>query len=344
MPTTVTFRRQVDELLEEVVINNLKVLVVDDDECFRRLLERQLTNAGYAVAIAADGNEALRVIFDQGAQIVITDWMMSGMDGLALCRAIRESEVTGFIYTIVATALSDKDRVIDAFEAGADDFITKPVHVQELLARLKAGTRILTLEADLARQNRAVHKANAELALLANKLERMATTDELTGLANRRECLTRMADDWVVSVRRRQPFSCLMLDLDHFKRVNDTYGHDTGDEVLKYVATVLRRAARAGETVCRIGGEEFVVLCPLVALDEASKAAERLRAAVEAAPMSLAQGRLPLTLSIGVAERTEEMQTHEDLLNAADVALYEAKRSGRNCVRAAQLEPVVVGA
>jgi len=223
--------------------------------------------------------------------------------------------------------------VVEAFDAGADDFLANPPKKAELLARLKAAIRIIDLEAHLARQNREIHKVNAELTLLNRRLKEMAITDELTGLANRRVMIERLKSCWEAAVRRNQPLACLVMDLDHFKRFNDTYGHEVGDIVLKSVADTLTRNARSIEPVYRCGGEEFVILCPDTNAEQALVAAERLRAGIEKTEIRHGDYVLSATISIGVAERDPVSQSADDLLRLADAALYKAKAEGRNCVR-----------
>jgi diguanylate cyclase (GGDEF)-like protein len=310
----------------------LRVLIVDDDSSALRLLQHHLTSGGYEVVTATNGREAMEVLHREGPQIVITDWMMPEMDGLALCRAIRESECTGFVYVIMVTAHRDKAQTIEALEAGADEFLCKPVHREELLARLKAGTRILQLEEVLAQQHRKVHKTNAELAVLNERLERLATTDELTGLANRREAMRRLHELWALSVRNSEPLSCFLLDIDHFKRCNDAYGHDAGDAVLRSTAHLLKGSARAGELVSRVGGEEFLVLCPGSTARMAALGGDRLRRAVESHQIPCAGRSITVTISVGAAERDSTTSTPEELLRRADEAMYSAKKNGRNRV------------
>ena len=309
-----------------------RILVVDDDAFILSMLTKYLSDAGYEVLTASTGVEALRIIHSEGCPLVITDWMMPEMDGLDLCRAIRASEGVGFAYVIMLTAQTDEDSLAKAFDAGADDYLAKPCRKQELLARLKAGVRALTSEAKVAMQQLAIHKTNAELETLNDKLQRMATTDELTGLPNRREAMARLADYWAAANRADEPLACMMLDIDHFKRCNDTHGHDVGDAVLRDTARVLKRCARAGETVFRLGGEEFVVLCPGATTETAAVGADRLRAAVEANRIEQGRVSLGVTISVGVAERSHRSSSPDDLLKLADGALYEAKRSGRNRV------------
>lgn len=309
-----------------------RILVVDDDPSVLGMLTKYLGDAGYEVLTATNGVEALRIIHSEGCPLVITDWTMPEMDGLDLCRAIRSSEGVGFVYVLILTGRTEEDSLATAFDAGADDFLTKPVQKQELLARLKAGVRALTSEAKVASQQLAIHKANAGLATLNDKLRKMATTDALTGLHNRREAMNRLEDHWATADREDRPLACMLLDIDHFKRCNDTYGHDVGDAVLRDTARVLKRCARAGEAVFRIGGEEFVVLCAGATAVMASVGAERMRAAVEENRIEQGRMSLGITISVGVAERSHRTVRPDDLLKLADEVLYEAKRSGRNRV------------
>ncbi len=314
---------------------NRRILVVDDDPSVLRLLTKYLSDAGYDVLTATQGMEALRIVHSEGCQLVITDWMMPDMDGLEFCRAIRKSESAGFVYIIVLTGEADTASLSRAFDAGADDFLTKPCKREELLARLKAGVRAVVSEAKVASQQRAIHKTNVELATLNQRLQEMATTDELTGLYNRRKAMQRLAEHWSAADRLGQPFACLIVDIDHFKRCNDTYGHDAGDAVLRETARVLEGGARAGEVVFRIGGEEFLVTCPGATAEMAAVAAERLRAAVEAKQIVHGERTLGVTISVGVAAKSSDTASPDDLLKRADEALYASKRAGRNGVSVA---------
>jgi diguanylate cyclase (GGDEF)-like protein len=318
---------------------NRRVLVVDDDPAMLKLLSTHLCRAQYEVLTADNGQDALKILHREDVAVVLSDWSMPEMDGSQLCQAIRSSDGIGFVYIIILTAHSDKQRVVEALEAGANDFLSKPFHPQELLARLNAGMRIITLEADLQRQQRELHKANAELSMLNRRLEVMATTDELTELANRREAMYRLKSYWSMSTRHGQPLSCIMLDIDRFKQCNDRFGHDTGDVVLKQAAQAIRSATRAGDLPCRVGGEEFLILCPNATADQAFHAAERLRAAVEAVSIPAGDEIIHVTISAGVAERTEDTTDPSVLFRKADQALYQAKQAGRNRVVVANPQP-----
>jgi diguanylate cyclase (GGDEF)-like protein len=321
----------IPELNDNVEISR-KILIVDDDSDVRRLLVRYLTTDAYEVFEAASGEEAMHILMNEGPPIVITDWMMPHMNGLDLCRRIRTTEGIGLVYVIVLTALTEKDRLVEAFDAGTDDYLTKPVSKQELLARLKAGMRVVELETRLLKWNREIHKVNAEFAILNKKLERLATVDELTNLANRRHALAFLERCWEQARRHNHPLSCVTIDIDHFKRVNDTYGHALGDVVLSQVAQILDHNARAGDIAARMGGEEFLVICPQTDEQGAVAVAERIRSSVEETQISSGNVEINVTLSAGVARSTPNLQNPDDLIRAADDALYQAKRTGRNKV------------
>ncbi|MCH8252737.1 MAG: diguanylate cyclase [Planctomycetes bacterium] len=316
-----------------------KVLIVDDDPSALLLLERYLTDAGYEVALAENGERALHHVLHESPSFVITDWLMPGMNGLDLCRAIRGHEAVGFVYVIIITGNDSEDALVAAFTSGADDYLTKPCNKRELLARLRAGERIVSLERHLAKRTRDVFRysadmeiANQKLESAVRKLEYMATTDELTGLINRRAAMARLDQHWARSTRTGESLACIIIDIDHFKKVNDSYGHSVGDRALKGVASVLRSNARTEDSVCRIGGEEFLVLCPGTYAEDAAAAAERLRAAVQSNVIYVQSGELRVTVSMGVAERALDMANAEEMLAVADSALYTAKREGRNRV------------
>ncbi|MCB9855357.1 MAG: response regulator [Phycisphaerales bacterium] len=309
-----------------------RVLVVDDDVAQLRILGKYLSDAGYDVTTATNGLEAYQLIHAEGFQLVLTDWIMPKMDGIALCRAVRESDGAGFVYIIMLTGLEDAASLSSAFEAGADDFLSKSCRKEELLARLKAGVRAAASEVRVAQQRRALHKANAELATVNETLKRMATTDELTGLYNRREAMRRLEECWSMGDRHGQMLTCMMIDVDHFKRCNDTHGHDVGDAVLRAVAKAILCSVRSGEIVFRLGGEEFLVICPEAGVSDARSGAERIRADVEKLAIRHGQELIHMTISVGIAERDDTHTSIDELLKCADEALYRAKRTGRNRV------------
>ena len=331
------FQANSNRIMQDTRPKLLRVLIVDDDADSVALVSRHLSGTGYEVRTASSGDEAIEILASEGAPIVITDWIMPGMSGLDLCRAIRDREGIGFAYVIVLTAQTGEDQLVEAFEGGADDFLTKPFNHCELLARIRAGERIIQLRQDLEVRQWEVHRINAEMSIAHTKLaeaneqlNRLATTDELTGLWNRREAMSRLAESWSASVRRQSPLACIALDIDHFKNFNDVYGHAIGDTVLRAVAEALSSTVRSEEPVCRIGGEEFLVLCPDATEAQATIVAERLRKAVEQHVVRVDKLELAVTVSLGVAERTRTMTVPDELLRVADQALYAAKDAGRN--------------
>ena len=311
------------------------VVLAEDDAPTRALLTHQLERAGYKVIGCANGKEALNAIRRVGSGILIADWSIPQMDGLELCRAIRQMqqmEVLGIVYFILLTARSDKSDVVRGLEAGADDYLTKPYHWEELLARLRVGGRILGLQDELIHRQIEVHKVNAQMAVLNAKLEKAANTDTLTEMANRRHVFERLSELWSLAERHDHPIACVMLDVDHFKRVNDTHGHAAGDEVLKIVARIIAERVRRYDVCGRFGGEEFIIICPETTVEEAGKLAERVRAAIEARPVPVDDAFIAVRLSAGVAARRPEGTTPDAMIAEADAMLYHAKQNGRNQV------------
>jgi diguanylate cyclase (GGDEF)-like protein len=333
-------------MISEADPQQVRVLIVDDDPSTVQQLTGYLTEAGYAVLTAENGAEGLRILATEGAPVVITEWKMPQLTGLQLCRAIREHEGIPFAYVMMVTVRSDEEALTEAFEAGVDDFLTKPVSRREVLARMRAGERVLRLHQDVERKRLEAHLANAQQELIQRELEelnktlnRMAITDELTGLLNRREAMARLEEYWGAAQRHGHPMACIALDIDHFKSFNDGHGHAVGDLVLKQVAGILRDSARRDEKVCRVGGEEFLILCPHATEAQAAKGAERIRQAIESHVVASGDLELRVTTSSGVAQRTPETKTPDDLLRAADDALYAAKEAGRNRVCLASVHP-----
>jgi diguanylate cyclase (GGDEF)-like protein len=306
------------------------ILIVDDDPISIEMVSAQLAAAGYEPLIARDGLKALVLASERQPRIIIADWLMPKMNGLQVCKEIRALHTNPMVYFIMLTIQSDKNRLLEAFDAGVDDFLSKPFHQGELLARVRAGIRMVEMYDELNSRTQAMVRSNAELSKLNEKLRQAACIDELTKLYNRREAMVRLRETWAVAERYDSPLSCAMLDIDHFKLVNDTYGHLKGDEILQRVGEVLLKSVRAADQVFRIGGEEFLVLFPQQDAAQGSICAERCRAMVESSVFADDEQLSPVTISAGVAQRTSAMHCHDDLLKAADHALYVAKRSGRN--------------
>lgn len=311
----------------------LRILAVDDDPTSLFLLRRVLQEEGHEVLCASDGAEALRIALENDLQVVVADWMMPRMDGLELCQALRCMQSGRELFFLLLTGRDTEDQIVAAYDAGVDEYVTKPFNSRILLARLRAGQRNLELKREVDRERLVVAQQIRELGLLNRRLSSAALTDPLTGLPNRRFIWERLAEEWQSSKSVNAPLTAMMIDIDAFKKVNDVHGHEVGDLVLKQVAEVLRLNARQGEDVARLGGEEFLVLCPNTTAAQASIGAERLRAAVEAHVVRSPGYTGSVTVSLGVAERTEDMQGIDALLKAADDAVYAAKSAGRNCVK-----------
>ncbi|MDP2751226.1 MAG: diguanylate cyclase [Rhodocyclaceae bacterium] len=320
-------------------MDKMSVLVVDDDPTTRALLKKLLTSAGHEVFVAPDGREGFRLATEKKPDLMIVDWSMPEMDGLTLIRTLRGTSLGEHIYIVMLTAHDESERLIDAFEAGADDFIGKPIEPRILQARMIAGLRTVTArraietECDLLRAN------VDDLTTSERKAWDAALTDPLTNLYNRRYAIERLNIAWAAGDRaatlQERPLSVILADLDHFKSVNDLHGHAMGDAVLKQFAEFLRSHSRLPDVTCRIGGEEFLILLPDTSLEGAMLHAERIRNACASEQFEAEGKTLSITVSLGVAERTTAMTDHDDLLKAADNALYAAKRQGRNQVVAA---------
>jgi two-component system, cell cycle response regulator len=306
----------------------VKILVAEDDPVSRRLLEVTLSKWGYEVITCADGQAAWEVLQAPDApQLVILDWMMPRLDGLQVCKNVRnpdERPAEPYIYIILLTAKSQKTDMVIGLEAGADDYLTKPFDAQELRMRLRAGRRILDLLDELV-QAREIMREQARKDSLTQLCTRATVLELLTYE------LDRSQRD---SVDRDAPVSVVLADLDHFKHINDTYGHLAGDAVLREIARRMRDALRPYDSIGRYGGEEFLLVLSNCDTLGAAAMAERLLQAVRKDTIVLAEGTVSVTLSAGVAT-SGAVQDPETLLGAADAALYRAKRGGRNRVEVA---------
>jgi two-component system cell cycle response regulator len=296
----------------------VKVLIADDDVVSRRLLQVSLAKAGYDVTVSVDGAEALTIANRVDCpRLMVLDWMMPHVDGVQVCRAVRKLAREPYVYIILLTARGRQEEIIEGLEAGADDYITKPFDLDELKARLRAGKRILDLQ--------------EQLVSAREQLRVQATHDSLTGFLNRFAILEALNREVTRSAREGTPAAVIMADLDHFKQVNDTYGHAAGDDVLRESARRMLSSIRAYDSIGRYGGEEFLIIAPGCSVDEATIQAERLRASVSAAAIDADGSAVLMTMSVGVAA-TREGKRADDLLRAADEALYQAKDGGRNRV------------
>ncbi len=308
----------------------LKILVVDDDRSSRMLLEAILGAEGHRVTTAINGQEALTRIAQDPPQIIVTDWEMPILDGMGLCRALRETPAGRLHYVIILTGHGNEERLAEAFASGADEYLTKPFKRSELLARLRAGGRFIALRDTLVRESVELRKVAAELAVANRRLQAFALTDVLTGIPNRRFVLERLDQEFATAVQDGSHLAVLMMDVDHFKRINDELGHAAGDRVLREIAQILRRDSRIEDTLGRFGGEEFLLVCPGLDASDALAIAERLRAAVAKSAVRAIASLAAPTISIGVASRTGKEASAGDLTDRADRALYQAKHDGRN--------------
>jgi diguanylate cyclase (GGDEF)-like protein len=312
--------------------DRIRVLAVDDDPVSLRLLVHHLQRAGFNVSTATNGQEALVSAVQKLPHIIVADWMMPVMDGVELCKRLHTFEAGRRIYMVLLTGREGEDRVVEAFEAGVDDYVTKPFNPRILLARVRAGQRAVLQRRELESKTREVERQKNALSILSRRLEISANTDVLTGLANRRNCLDRLQEEWQRSTKTSTPLSVVMADIDHFKKVNDQYGHDAGDQVLREVAAVLSRTTRLEDVCARVGGEEFLIVCRSTDAAGAANFAERLRASVASQVIHTPAFSGQVTISVGVAQRSAAMTRPDELVKLADLALYDAKAGGRNRV------------
>ncbi|MBS1188215.1 MAG: diguanylate cyclase response regulator [Rhodocyclaceae bacterium] len=313
-----------------------RILVVDDDRALRTLLIKLVEQSGHETIEARGGHEGLEKALKQRPDIIITDWLMPAMDGIELVRAVRASGDGYQPYIILVTVLEDDGKLVEAFEAGVDDFLGKPVRAKVVAARLRAGQRIVTLQRENQRQIEELESFARQLTRSNLQLRELSVTDELTGLPNRRYAMERLQHEWAACERDGSALSCMTIDLEGMKEINDLQGHERGDVVLKTVAALLRKLVPPQDIVCRIGGDEFLIICPGAALDSALAQGELLTSAVRSLG-ARTQG-CPFGLGVGVAERRLDVPTHHALINLADRSMYHAKRRGRNQVYSEQLK------
>ena len=288
-----------------------QVLIVDDCSLTLRRMAKELRDAGYLVMTATSGVEALQIIQQSCPDYVITDWQMPNMNGQMLCQCIRSpGGAERYVYVILMTAHSDLMDLVDGLGSGADDYITKPVNSRELLARMAAGARILDLD---------------------RRLNYAADHDPLTGVLNRRNLISTTSKLIDLCARKELPITTIMLDIDHFKDINDQYGHLVGDYVLVQVARVLTKRFRNDDYICRYGGEEFVVILPECDEAGAAQCADRCRQEISELICADGSDTFRITASIGVAQ-IQTGSTATQMVENADRALLYAKRCGRNRV------------
>ena len=296
----------------------MKVLIAEDDPVSRRLLEVFLTKWGYQIVVASSGTEALELLAQIDApRLALLDWMMPGLEGVQVCRKIRERKDRPYVYLLLLSARTQKEDLLLGLESGADDYLTKPFNAPELRARLNVGQRILQLQDSLM-------VAGAELLF-------RATHDPLTGISNRGMVLDALHKEHSRQVRQGGSFGIVLLDVDHFKSVNDTHGHLCGDRVLQEVVRRVASTVRPYDTVGRYGGEEFLIVVPSSDSANIFGLSERIRRAIESKPIATDSGEISVTVSLGLAVSSAIVPLDpEVMLDTADKALYRGKEAGRN--------------
>jgi two-component system cell cycle response regulator len=313
-------------------LGKLHILVASDSPVDRRILEKKLAAQGHTLTMAEDGKEALEKALETRPQLIITDWMMPEMDGLELSRTLRLSKQAAGTYIIIMTAQEGNEQLVEAFAHGIDDYVTKPINHPVLTARMRAASRIIEIQEAHEETQEELRQTLAELSIVNRQNEHMAMVDQLTDLPNRRAGLDRLDQEWARSLRSGESLLCMVMDIDHFKRVNDDYGHDAGDIVLQETAAVMKATMRDSDTVCRFGGEEFLVICPGADVEVAKMVADRIRQRIEQNHIQCPEFNGNVTISIGVAVKTDEHESAKDMIKDADEALYAAKEAGRNLV------------
>lgn len=295
-----------------------RIAVLDDDPSVTRLISHALRKCGFEVVVASTLHEA-RSQLGLSWDLLLCDRVLPDGDGLEFCEEVRERTGAAFRYVIILSAETSEEAKLAGFACGADDYISKPVSIAELVARVRAGLRIVELQ-------KALLSSNA-------RLERLSRTDELTGLGNRRHFRDEFTRAYEHASRYERPLSVAIVDVDHFKLINDEYGHEEGDRVLEQLGAVLRDALRASDFAARIGGEEFAIILPETQLHEALVVSEKIRRAIEQHPVELRTR--PTTISLGVSSIPHSrFTTKSEMLRSADQAMYRAKNRGRNRVEA----------
>lgn len=305
----------------------MRILIADDDPTSRLLLHTIASRQGHDCVLAVDGSTAWDLLLHENIEVLLTDWMMPGLDGPELCRRVREEVNDRYVYTVLITGLGDRHQILEGMSAGADDYLVKPVDPFSLQTRLVAADRVTAL-------HRQVGHFRAELERVNLELLGQSLTDPLTGLGNRRRMEQDLTQFHAWAQRSGRPYGVCLFDIDHFKLYNDHYGHPTGDRALRAVANCLRTSIRAADRAYRYGGEEFLVLMPDCDLDQAVTLGRRTIEAVRELRIPHAQRPTEppvVTLSGGVASWSAGKQpTGSELVAQADRALYGAKSTGRN--------------
>ncbi|MGH9728869.1 MAG: GGDEF domain-containing protein [Candidatus Acidiferrales bacterium] len=313
---------------------SMKILIAEDDPVSRRLLEAFLRKWGYPVVAVAKGDDACALLdAEDPPRLAILDWMMPEIEGIEICRRVRERTGRPYTYMVLLTARGRKQSLLTGLKAGADDYLSKPFDAEELRARLQVGERILKMQDELIAARDALHY--------------QATHDVLTGVASRGAAFEFLKRELARAYRENKMVGVVLADLDHFKAINDKYGHMAGDLVLQEVARRMTRCTRAYDCVGRYGGEEFLMIFPSSSDEVIQRLAERMRKAMEAAPVRTPESEIAITASFGVlVVRSSGQDDVNELLRTVDAALYRAKHAGRNRVECAEfacdLKPAIL--
>lgn len=302
----------------------MKVLIADDQPLDRSVLRLALQKWDYEVIEAENGNEALEVLRgDNAPSLAVLDWMMPGLSGPEVCERVRQLNLQRYVYILLLTSKDETEDVVEGLTSGADDYIVKPVDMHELQVRLRAGRRIIELQ--------------EELIATREELRIQATRDFLTGVWNRGMIMAKLDEEMNRAARNGEDLGVLMCDIDHFKEINDTYGHPAGDVVLVEVARRMQKTLRTYDALGRFGGEEFLIVSPNTDLAGVQALGERIRHAMMDAPIDTDREMIDVAVSLGVtAHDFETPLTRDQMISNADGALYAAKRNGRNRVESAR--------
>lgn len=309
----------------------LRILVADGNALTRRRIMGMLVEeGGHFVYPADDGNAALAMAMEVLPHVIIAHYNLPRLNGPDLCQALRATDEGQRMHIVLMADDHDEEHQISAYDVGADAYAPSAISALGLRARLHSAQRQVQLQNAWSKDRAQLRQTAAELAVANRRLANAALTDLLTGLPNRRSAMDQLTQAWSASTRNGSPLSVMVIDIDHFKQINDTYGHASGDIVLREAANSLRASARREDSVCRIGGEEFLVICPNTDLESARQSAERLRANLAAKRIPMGKAEQGITASIGVAVRYASTADIDALVSAADQALYQAKQAGRN--------------
>lgn len=313
------------------------ILIVDDTPANLRLLSRILAGQGFHVRVATGGDQALSLVQLALPDVILLDVMMPDMNGYEVCRQLKSDARTQTVPVLFLSALSSTADKLQAFDAGGADYITKPFQAPEVLARVQTQLARYRAETELRQANERLQAQLTKIQALQAQLREQAIRDALTGLFNRRYLEETLERELLRARREASPISLIMLDIDHFKKLNDTFGHKAGDVMLQTLGEVLRTHTRGSDVACRYGGEEFVAVLPGASLELAHQRAEQWRALFEQLSVPYGKVELRATLSLGVAVYPQHGATSDEVLRVADTALYMAKTEGRNRVVVAEL-------